>query len=419
MNENAKQILIVEDEEIIRLSLRKLLERHDYAVSEAISVKAAQEAYNLNEFNLIISDLRLPGSSGTELIQPAGSVPVLVMTSYASLRSAVETMRQGAADYISKPFDHEELIQSINRIIGDHQQKKMAHIDGDQPLLGNSPEILHIIQTIRKSAPTAAPILILGASGVGKQVIAKTIHNAGAASDKSFITINCATIDEDQLKTTHRLAKEGNIGSLFLSNIGDLPMVFQKTMCNLVKDKSLRCLVSANTDLKERCEQGEFCEDLFFAISVVTIKVPALREHSSDIPQLTDYFLDRFSAELGIQVAISPEGMSALIHYDWPGNVRELKNVLYQASILADPETLISETLLGLASENHTDTQPLTNNSSDIPVGADLSLEDYFTNFVVDNQAHMSETALAKKLGISRKSLWQRRNRLGISRSNI
>ena len=415
----SKRILVVEDEAIIRGSLTKLLERHEYEVADAVSVKAAITRFNLNEFDLIISDLRLPGGSGAELISLAGAVPVLIMTSYASLRSAVDIMRQGAVDYISKPFDHEELIQSISRIIGDHQQRKLANIDDDQPLLGNSPEILHIIQTIRKSAPTAAPILILGASGVGKQVIAKTIHNAGATSDKSFITINCATIDEDQLKTTYRLAKEGNIGSLFLSNIGDLPMVFQKTMCNLVKDKSLRCLASAKPGLKERCEQGEFCEDLFFAISVVTIKVPALREHSSDIPQLTDYFLDRFSAELGIQVAISPEGMSALIHYDWPGNVRELKNILYQASILADPETLISETLLGLASENHTDTQFLTNNSSDIPVGADLSLEDYFTNFVVDNQAHLSETALAKKLGISRKSLWQRRNKLGISRSKI
>jgi DNA-binding NtrC family response regulator len=326
-------------------------------------------------------------------------------------------MRQGAVDYISKPFDHEELVQSINRIIGDHQRKKLATIEDDQPLLGNSPDILHILKTIRKSAPTAAPILILGASGCGKRVIAKTIHNAGASSDKPFITINCATTGEDQLKKTHRLAEEGNIGSLFLSNIDELPMVLQKTMCNLVKDKSLRCVASAKTDLKERCEQDEFREDLLFAISVVIIKVPALRERSSDIPQLTDYFLDRFSAELGIQVEISPEGMNALIYYDWPGNVRELKNTLYQASILVDPETLISAAMLGLASEDRTDTQVVHKNGSVIPAATHLSLEDYFINFVLDNQAHMCETALAEKLGISRKSLWQRRRKLGISRS--
>ena len=413
----SKRILLVEDEAIIRGSLTKLLERHDYKVAEAVSVKAAITRFNLNEFDLIISDLRLPGGSGAELINLAGAVPVLIMTSYASLRSAVDIMRQGAVDYISKPFDHEELVQSINRITGDHQRKKLATIEDDQPLLGNSPDILHILKTIRKSAPTAAPILILGASGCGKRVIAKTIHNAGASSDKPFITINCATTGEDQLKKTHRLAEEGNIGSLFLSNIDELPMVLQKTMCNLVKDKSLRCVASAKTDLKERCEQDEFREDLLFAISVVTIKVPALRERSSDIPQLTDYFLDRFSAELGIQVEISPEGMNALIYYDWPGNVRELKNTLYQASILVDPETLISAAMLGLASEDRTDTQVVHKNGSVIPAATHLSLEDYFINFVLDNQAHMCETALAEKLGISRKSLWQRRRKLGISRS--
>ena len=141
MSKNTKQILIVEDEEIIRSSLRKLLERCDYNVSEAISVKAAQEAHNLNDFNLIISDLRLPGSSGIELIQPAGSVPVLVMTSYASLRSAVETMRQGAADYISKPFDHEEMLAAVRRLIeeSDHQQHQIK--THSPVLMGNSPQI--------------------------------------------------------------------------------------------------------------------------------------------------------------------------------------------------------------------------------------------------------------------------------------
>ncbi|MFT4651760.1 MAG: two-component system response regulator HydG [Porticoccaceae bacterium] len=417
MTRLSKKILVVEDEAIIRSSLTKLLERHDYEVCEAVSVKAAVNTFNLNEFDLIISDLRLPGGSGAELISLAGPVPVLIMTSYASLRSAVDIMRQGAVDYISKPFDHEELMHSVNRITSGHQQRELTSIDDYQPLLGNSPDIIHILKTIHKTAPTRAPVLILGASGCGKRTIARTIHNIGGSADKPFITIDCATITEAQLKQTHGLAEEGKIGSLFLSNIGELPMIFQKAVCNLVKDKSLRCLISAQTDLKDRCEKGEFREDLFFAITVVTIQMPALRDHKSDIPQLTESFLRSFSAELGIQVALSPESMSALINYDWPGNVQELKNVLYQAAILLDPETLISPSMLRLVSENKIETKELTESSLTTPVAAQLSLEDYFTNFVLNNQVLMSETDLAKKLGISRKSLWQRRRKLGISRN--
>ncbi|MDE0746879.1 MAG: sigma-54 dependent transcriptional regulator [Porticoccaceae bacterium] len=416
MTRLSKKILVVEDEAIIRGSLAKLLERNGYEVSESVSVKAALNTFNLNEFDLIISDLRLPGGSGAQLISLAGKVPVIIMTSYASLRSAVDIMRQGAVDYISKPFDHEELVHSVNRITNDHQKKTLTNIDDYQPLLGSSPAIIHILKTIHKTAPTRAPVLILGASGCGKRTIARTIHNIGGSADKPFITIDCATVTEDQLKQTNVLAVEGKVGSLFLSNVGELPMFFQKTVCNLVKDTSLRCLISAETDLKERCEEGKFREDLFFAINVVTIQMPTLRDHKSDIPQLAESFLARFSVELGMPVALSPKGMSALTNYDWPGNVRELKNVLYQAAILLEPETLISPSMLRLASENKIETQELTESSVAAPITADLSLEDYFTNFVLNNQVQMSETELAKKLGISRKSLWQRRSKLGINR---
>jgi DNA-binding NtrC family response regulator len=157
-----------------------LLERYQYVVSEAISVKTAQEAFNLNDFDLIISDLRLPGSSGIELIQPAGSVPVLMMTSYASLRSAVETMRHGAADYISKPFDHEEMLAAVRRLVGESDQQREPAKAEDKLLMGNSPQILKILRTIHKAAPTAAPVLIQGESGTGRRTIAETIHRNSA-----------------------------------------------------------------------------------------------------------------------------------------------------------------------------------------------------------------------------------------------
>lgn len=421
MSKNTKQILIVEDEEIIRSSLRKLLERYDYNVSEAISVKAAQEAHNLNDFNLIISDLRLPGSSGIELIQPAGSVPVLVMTSYASLRSAVETMRQGAADYISKPFDHEEMLAAVRRLIGesDHQQHQIK--THSPVLMGNSPQILQILRRVHKAAPTAVPVLIQGEAGTGRRTIAEIVHGNSAVADLSFVTINCTSIKETQLQ--EQLAA-GSAATLFLNNICELPLELQPLVVKAIEQKTFRCIASTEQDLQALCDSERFRKDLFYSLNVVKLQVPRLQARAEDIPCLTQYFIGQYSDELGFQIQLTDDACRALSNYSWPGNVRELQNMLYQAAILSEPDEAISAQMLGLPdvpdAADATDHSLLSsssmqsNSANDQPAG--LSLEDYFTSFVLENQENMSETALAQKLGISRKSLWERRNKLGISR---
>jgi DNA-binding NtrC family response regulator len=421
MSKNTKQILIVEDEEIIRSSLRKLLERYDYNVSEAISVKAAQEAHNLNDFNLIISDLRLPGSSGIELIQPAGSVPVLVMTSYASLRSAVETMRQGAADYISKPFDHEEMLAAVRRLIGesDHQQHQIK--THSPVLMGNSPQILQILRRVHKAAPTAVPVLIQGEAGTGRRTIAEIVHGNSAVADLSFVTINCTSIKETQLQ--EQLAA-GSAGTLFLNNICELPLELQPLVVKAIEQKTFRCIASTEQDLQALCDSERFRKDLFYSLNVVKLQVPRLQARAEDILCLTQYFIGQYSDELGFQIQLTDDACRALSNYSWPGNVRELQNMLYQAAILSEPDEAISAQMLGLPdvpdAADATDHSLLSsssmqsNSANDQPAG--LSLEDYFTSFVLENQENMSETALAQKLGISRKSLWERRNKLGISR---
>ena len=421
MSKNTKQILIVEDEEIIRSSLRKLLERCDYNVSEAISVKAAQEAHNLNDFNLIISDLRLPGSSCIELIQPAGSVPVLVMTSYASLRSAVETMRQGAADYISKPFDHEEMLAAVRRLIGesDHQQHQIK--THSPVLMGNSPQILQILRRVHKAAPTAVPVLIQGEAGTGRRTIAEIVHGNSAVADLSFVTINCTSIKETQLQ--EQLAA-GSAGTLFLNNICELPLELQPLVVKAIEQKTFRCIASTEQDLQALCDSERFRKDLFYSLNVVKLQVPRLQARAEDIPCLTQYFIGQSSDELGFQIQLTDDACRALSNYSWPGNVRELQNMLYQAAILSEPDEAISAQMLGLPdvpdAADATDHSLLpsssmqSNSANDQPAG--LSLEDYFTSFVLENQENMSETALAQKLGISRKSLWERRNKLGISR---
>ena len=421
MTVTVKQILIVEDEDIIRASLCKLLERYDYEVSQAVSVKAAQEAFNLNDFDLIISDLRLPGSSGTELIQPAGSVPVLVMTSYASLRSAVETMRQGAADYISKPFDHDDMLSAVKRIIGESDQQRPQRVAESRLLMGNSPQMLKILRTVHKAAPTSAPVLIQGEVGTGRRTIAETIHSNSGVADQPFVSINCNSIKEAQLQLQ---LEASPIGTLFLNNVCELPASLQPIVLKAIEQKTFRCIASAEQDLQALCESGRFRKDLFYSLNVVKLQVPTLAERAADIPCLTQYFIDQYSTELGFQVQLSEDALQALSNYSWPGNVQELQNRLYQSAILSEAGDVISAQMLGfydVPNIGDESDSPKANiqrapadSANDVPAG--LSLEDYFTSFVLENQENMSETALAQKLGISRKSLWERRNKLGISR---
>lgn len=421
MSNHSKNILIVEDEEIIRSSLRKLLERHNYLVSEAVSVKAARESFNLNSFDLIISDLRLPGGPGTDLINPASCVPVLVMTSYASLRSAVETMRQGAADYISKPFDHDEMLAAVKRIINESKQDIDLAIAENKLLMGSSPEILKILRTIDKAAPTLAPVIIQGESGTGKRIIAEVIHRASAVAEQAFMAINCASTSAVQFSQQLEQLTEKATGTLFLANICELPAALQSQAIEAIhQHNDIRCIASTAEDLQALSQSGKLRKDLFYSLNVVSIQVPALRHRATDIPTLAEYFLDQYSAELGTSLKLSADAYPALAEYSWPGNVRELQNMLYQGAILSEPGQAITPRILGMGYiENQREeeagsapSQSTTN--SDAPTG--LSLEDYFTSFVLENQENMSETALAQKLGISRKSLWERRNKLGISR---
>jgi DNA-binding NtrC family response regulator len=412
---STQHILIVEDEDIIRASLRKLLERHDFSVSEAVSVKAAQESFNLSDFDLIISDLRLPGAAGTELIQPAYPVPVLMMTSYASLRSAVDTMRQGAADYISKPFDHEEMLQAVKRIIGESREK--GNQTDHQLLLGNSPQILQILRTVHKAAPTSAPVLIQGEAGTGRKTIAEIIHRGSMFAEQPFVTVNCAAISAGELE---QILGADAKGSVFFSNICELPRELQPSVLKAILGNSFRCIASAERDLQALSDVNQFRKDLFYSLNVVVMQVPKLRERGADIAALAQYFIDKYSAELGYKIELSDSANQALEVYNWPGNVKELQNKLYQAAILTECGELISQAMLGLQNAptvNEAVSSPAAirqTATGDAPAG--MSLEDYFTSFVLENQENMSETALAQKLGISRKSLWERRNKLGISR---
>ena len=419
VNSPSKRILIVEDEDVIRLSLMKLLERHNYTVYEAVSVKSALNAFNLNQFDLIISDLRLPGGSGVELITLAKEIPVLIMTSYASLRSAVEIMRKGAADYISKPFDHDELITAVERIFQEKTQETFSFSDNWDPLVGNSPQVLAVLAKLRKVAPTDAAVLISGEVGTGKRLVARAIHNTSQFENSEFVTINCRTISTMQLEGYIEHVSTLPSCSVFLADLCDLPQLHQNTIVELIRQEKVRCIASTSENLFTLSNEGKFARDLLLETEVVTINLPSLRQRPADIADLSAYFINELSQAQGTRITLSDSSMASMQKYHWPGNIKELKNRLHQASMLVGENHDITPDLLQLEGleniqqkENIDHADAESSSTRENP----KTLESYFIHYVLENQNKMNETKLAKNLGISRKSLWERRKKLHLPR---
>jgi DNA-binding NtrC family response regulator len=467
-------ILIVEDETIIRSALRRLLERNQYQVSEAGSVQEAQERFSIPSFDLIVSDLRLPGAPGTELIKLGQGKPVLIMTSYASLRSAVDSMKMGAVDYIAKPFDHDEMLQAVSRILRDRQTVQSLQAErvasgkasasekpgpdnsnGEIGIIGSCPPMQDLYNKIRKVAPTDSNVLVQGESGTGKELVARALHNLSRRAKAPMISVNCAAIPETLIESElfgHEkgaftgasagragLVEAADGGTLFLDEIGELPLEAQARLLRVLQEGEIRrvgsvqsqkvdvrLIAATHRDLKSLAKVGQFREDLYYRLHVIALKLPALRERGADVNEIANAFLARQSAKAGrTDLRFGPDAEQAIRHYSWPGNVRELENAVERAVILCEsPE--ISADLLGidielsdLDVEEFIGLAPQTGNSASSTAHEpteDLSLEDYFQHFVLEHQDHMTETELARKLGVSRKCLWERRQRLGIPR---
>lgn len=466
----AGNILVVEDESVIRKALRRLLERHNYRVSEASSVQQATQIFSDGKFDLIISDLRLPGAAGTELISAAKHVPVLIMTSYASLKSAVDSMKMGAVDYIAKPFDHQDMLSSVNRIISsqnEQPEQEPTVVDGSDSscneIVGNCASMQAMFSRIHKVAPTNTTILIHGETGTGKELVASAIHRQSKRLSKSMVCVNCAAIPDTLIESelfgyekgaftganTNRLGliEAADGGTLFLDEIGELPIEAQARLLRFIQEGEIRRIGSVESrkvdvrlicathrNLKQAASMGTFREDLFFRINVMPIELPALRERGSDVNILAETFLRNQCKTLGKEnLSFSKDALEAMQSYSWPGNVRELENAVERATILCETN-IIDSNLLGISKgvtevepisppSNPTQLEPETAIAENIadsnnPAVDDnnVSLEDYFQRFVLENQHTMSETELAQKLGVSRKCLWERRQRLGIPR---
>ena len=437
-------ILVVEDEPIIQESLIRLLQRQGHDATGVASVAEAEEN-SINMYDLIISDLRLPGKPGTELISRAAPIPVLIMTSYSTVQSAVEAMKQGAVDYISKPFNHDEMILTVKRILDRssvEQQNSILRrevarnypIDG---MIAHCEPMLDVVDRIRRVASTETTALIVGETGTGKELVARAIHSQSERRKQALVSVNCGAFANHQIESDlfgHErgafsgalqmkkgLIEAANGATLFLDEIGELPLDAQTRLLGVLQDNEIRrvgsnkvikvdvrILAATQKNLAQMVADKRFREDLYYRLNVFEINLPPLRERGSDIRLLADTVLTKMAQRTHSKsMAFDEDAYQQMLYYPWPGNVRELENVIERAVILNRGVDIEAEHLAlnTLETDNQLPLYELENR---------LSLDEYFISFVKKYQPQYNETELARMLGISRKNLWEKRQRLDI-----
>ncbi len=378
---NLLNLLIVDDERAIREGCRDAAQQAGFNTFTADSAEHAYKILDTQAVDIVLLDMKLPGASGLEALRTIKSrrpnAVVIIITGFATVPSAVQAMKSGAFDYISKPFTVDELRVMLERAMDELKittekrvlRERLRSKHGFGSIVGRSPEMEKLYRIIAKAAQSTHPVLIMGESGTGKELVARCIHYSGPYHDKPFIPVDCGslvpTLMESELFGYVRgaftgavRAKEGllaiaNGGTVFLDEIGELPTDLQAKLLRAIQEKEIRpvgstkrvtinvrILAATNRDLEAAVAEGTFRRDLFFRLNVLTLKIPPLRERKQDIPLLAEHFLERLSRTTGAQRALSEEAVKMLMAYDWPGNVRELENCLERACALSSGPTL-------------------------------------------------------------------------------
>jgi two-component system response regulator AtoC len=382
-----RRVLVVDDEENLRHMLQILLRREGYEAVGASSVEAAIGELELHPFDVILVDLRMPGRPGLELVDEVRKrhlgTTVVVMTAYGSKEVAIEAMKRGAYDYLSKPFEADELVlllrkaEERERLFNENQTlRRQLSAGGHQvetglgDMVAKSARMTELFRTLRKIAEFKTTVLVGGESGTGKELVARALHRCSPRRDEPFIAVNCGAIPAPLLESElfgHRkgaftdanrdrrgLFEEANGGTLFLDEIGELPLALQVKLLRVLQEEEIRRLgdtqdiaidvriVAATArDLAAEVARGGFREDLYYRLNVVALHLPALRERREDIPLLVTHFIERMNARMGLAiVGALPEAMRLLVEYDWPGNVRELENTIERAMVLTESSHL-------------------------------------------------------------------------------
>ena len=380
-------MLVIDDEESLTEFLTLLLTEEGYEVTTAGSVGAARDRLAESDPDLVLCDIMMPDGNGLDLLREIKAanphVAVIMMTAYSSTQSAIEAMRAGAYDYISKPFDVDELKVMVEKALERSELEEenvylRRELEGKYTfanIIGSSRKMQEIFQLIERVARTASTVLIQGESGTGKELIARAIHFQSPRSAARFLSINCGALPENLLeselfghergaftgavKEKKGLFQEAHGGTLFLDEIGEMTPTMQVKLLRALQERRIRkvggtteepvdvrIIAATNQNLEERIASGDFREDLYYRINVIPICLPSLRQRREDIPLLAEHFLSRYSDELGVErKRISVEAMRLLETHGWPGNVRELENVIERAVALTTEETITSRDL--------------------------------------------------------------------------
>ena len=449
-------VLIVDDEVRLGELLSASIADRGYRTIVCTSAEEALEAFDPVTIDLVISDLRMPGADGRTLLHEiralAPDMPVVLITAYTSMRDAVEMIKEGAFDYISKPFEMDDILATIERALklGDAMRENArlrSEIEGRnsfEQLVGTSPAFRRVIEQIGEVCGSRATVLLTGESGTGKEVAARAIHFNSPRKSKPFIAVNCAAIPDGLIESelfghvkgaftgavAHRRGRfaDADQGTLFLDEIGDMPMATQAKILRVLQERSFepvgsgrtekvdtRVVAATNRDLRQAVADGTFREDLFYRLNVFPIALPALRDRKEDIAALAQYFLKTANETMGKRVVgVTPAALAAMSQYHWPGNIRELQNCVERAVIVARGSSIDVTDL----PRDIFDQGPASDKASRRRTGdLDGELARIEKGFILDalRETNGVQSKAARLLGINERSLWHRVKKLGIA----
>lgn len=451
-----ERILVIEDDPGVCESVRLLIESIGRQCEIAMRGDDGLARAQSGDFDLLITDLRLPDQDGLSIIRSikgAGlDLPVILMTSFSSLDTAIEALRCGALDYIIKPFGNEDFLHAIERALDERRirrenallKRSLKKAFASDRIIGESAGVKRVLELVAKVAGSDANVLIQGESGTGKELVAQAIHHASPRAEGPFVPINCGAIPSELLESelfghtkgaytgavaaSEGLIREAQGGTLFLDEISELAPALQVKLLRVIQEKQVRplgsrhvyrtdvrFLAATNRDLRQALDEGQFRADLFYRLNVINIHVPSLRERGTDVDILAQHFLEMHCRRLGKRITGMTGEMRHFLHtYHWPGNVRELENLIERAVILADGDALSCQDVVDVAPAADQRLPPDKFTAEVLEQG--LSIEKYIEEFVRRYQHQYSESELAAILGIGRKALWVRRNRWGLRR---
>ncbi|MCS3837578.1 DNA-binding NtrC family response regulator [Pseudomonas sp. JAI111] len=451
-------VLVVDDEPKLCDLLASALSQNGVTVFTAGNGLHALKVLEAEDIDLVISDWRMPGMDGPQLLAEIKSrfpqLPVIVMTAYSTVKNAVQSMRNGAFDYIAKPFDIDELDITVSKalqfrdILKDNQRMR-AELDEHQQidsLIGDSPTFRRVLQAIDSVRDSNATILLTGESGTGKEMVARAIHKHGNRADKPFVAVNCAAIPEGLLESEmfgHRKGAftgavadrvgrfmQADEGTLFLDEIGEMPLALQAKILRALQERviepvgdprerkvDVRVIAATNKNLLDAVANKEFREDLYYRLNVFPIPLPALRERTEDIAPLARHFAHTLGAAAGKRfTGFSAEALQAMASYSWPGNIRELQNCVERATIVASGAVIEEQDLPAylFASNPGSSGAPII--EGNVPADLDAALAEVEKAYILAALAQSNgvQAAAAQLIGISERSFWYRLKKLGI-----